>query len=95
MKFPPRKLLIGLLLLLDWPPLPPEDEEEDDDEGEFKLAIAFWIPCEANMPGLNSGLSVVEVGPKKDCIACRTRLDLGESDVDDEDDDDDKPEAAA
>lgn len=67
---PPKKLLIG-------------EDEDDGDEDPLEPAVearapaasepaAFWMPCEANIPGLKSGLSVVDDGPpaSNDWNAC-------------------------
>lgn len=80
---------MGLLLLAacDKPPADPEEEpalddeeplEADDEDADPSEPIAFWIPCEANMPGLNNGRSVVDGGPRMDCIACSAKLEVGD-----------------
>lgn len=59
------------------PPVPAEEPPPDAVPEAALLArepIAFWIPCEANMPGLNRGFSVVAGGPKNDWTACRAKL---------------------
>lgn len=91
---PPKKFLRGD----DELDPPVDDEAEDDDEpaeaaDEMALAIgpaAFCIPCDANIPGLNNGRSVVDdAPPKNDWNACIAN-ELG---ADDDDPDDESPES--